>query len=183
MVTARPFHQVAGEIFSLHEAKRYRDALTRLNEISPHYPDRADAIAYWRACLHSLLNEPSDALAVLHTGLGEGLWWAPDMLAHDPDLEPLREEPEFVEIVRECETRLTSARDHATSEMEIARPASPEAAPLLLALHWRGRSPADFNPRWRPAADHGAIVAIPRSSQQLGMNTFGWTTANGRCGS
>lgn len=169
------FHAVAREIFALHEAGRYREALARVEAVAPAHPDRTEATVYWRACLHALLDEPDLAIATLKDGIAQGLWWGPDLLTRDPDLTSLRMSPELADVVRICEARLAVARSSATPGLEVAGPddaATP--SPLLMALHGRGQRPADINARWRPATTRGITVAFPRSSQPTGMNTYGW---------
>jgi predicted esterase len=169
------FHTVAGEVFELHARGEYQQALVRVMEIARAHPERAEATTYWEACCHSLLNEPDRAILVLRSGLDVDLWWAPDMLTGDPDLAPLRERDDFAAIVTECEARLAAARGSAKPRLDVYRPGtSALASPLLIVLHWRGRSPDDLNGRWLPALSRGAVVACPRSSQQLGMSSFGW---------
>lgn len=175
MAARRAFHSVAEEVFALHEAGRYRDALAKVADVSAAYPERAEKTSYWRACLHTLLGEPETAIAVLENGIARGLWWAPDMLARDPDLVGLRGRADFAEIVKISEERLGAARSIARPALQVEHPDSAdESSPLLIALHSRLRDPKDLNDRWRVATAHGVTVAFPRSSQQLGMNSFGW---------
>jgi predicted esterase len=175
MAARRAFHAVAEEVFALHEAGRYRDALAKVADVSAAYPERAEKTAYWRACFHALLGEPEMAIGVLEVGIARGLWWAPDMLARDPDLAGLRERADFAEIVKLSEIRLEAARADARPALQVERPDSPdESSPLLIALHWRGSNPEDLNDRWGAATTLGVTVACPRSSQQLGMNSYGW---------
>jgi predicted esterase len=175
MAARRAFHAVAEEVFALHEAGRYRDALAKVADVAAAYPERAEKTAYWRACFHALLGEPESAIEVLEDGIARGLWWAPDMLAHDPDLAGLRGRADFAEIVTISEAGLAAVRAGARPALSVERPDSPdESSPLLIALHSRLRDPEDLNDRWRPATAHGVTVAFPRSSQQLGMRSFGW---------
>jgi predicted esterase len=171
----RAFHEIATDIFALHEAGRFRDALDRVEAAAPSFPDRAEAIVYWRACLHTLLGESGTAIEAFRSGIEAGLWWDPSMLPRDPDLAALRDSPELTAIVQTCEARLVDARATASPGLEVARATSRETPrTLLIALHWRGRDPAEHNAHWRSAAGSSATLAFPRSSQQTGMASFGW---------
>lgn len=169
------FRTVADRVMSAHAHGRYREALESVREAAPRFPDRAESIAYWEACLLARLNEPAQALLALRHGLQRGLWWSPEMLRRDPDLESVREDAEFVAIVEACERQLREAQAQAVLQLQVYRPSAASAAsPLLIALHWRFRHLADFTPWWLPAVRQGTVLAIPRSSQQLGMDAFGW---------
>ena len=67
-------------------------------------PERAD-IAYYAACVFSLLGENESALQWLETAVERGhqeLWWA----RVDPDLDALRKLPRFKEIMDEWDRRI-----------------------------------------------------------------------------
>lgn len=169
------FWTVANRVFTAHEHGRYQEALDTVKEAAPQFPDRAETIVYWEACTHARLNTPERVLAVLQEGIQQGLWWAPDMLRRDPDLESVREDPAFAAIVETCKNRLSAARATSAPQLHIYPPDQPSSAsPLLIALHWRIRHLVDFTPWWLPAVEQGVLVAVPRSSQQLGMQAFGW---------
>ncbi len=97
------------------------------------------------------------------------------MLRRDPDLEPIRGDSRFAAIVEACDHHLSEARATAAPELQVYPPDQPSpAASLLIALHWRLRRLADFTPWWLSARHQDVLVAIPRSSQQVGMHAFGW---------
>lgn len=64
-------------------------------ELSPGDP----VMLYNGACLYSQLGEKARAIAALQEAVEAGYWnfgW----MQHDPDLDPLRGEPEFVELIK-----------------------------------------------------------------------------------
>ncbi|UCG51774.1 MAG: tetratricopeptide repeat protein, partial [Candidatus Latescibacterota bacterium] len=72
-------------------------------------PERAD-IAYYAACVYSLIGDAEEALDWLATSVERGhqeLWWA----RVDPDLESLRELPRFQEIMNDWDRRLHAMID------------------------------------------------------------------------
>ncbi len=174
MTSTAHFRAVADRVFTAHEHSHYEEALDIVREVAPLFPHRAETIVYWEACTHARLNNPSQALAALQEGLQRGLWWTPDMLRRDPDLETIRDDPAFVAIVEACEHHLSEAQATASPQLHVYQPDQPSSgSPLLIALHWRLRHLAEFIPWWLSAVEQG-VVAIPRSSQQLGMHSFGW---------
>jgi hypothetical protein len=169
------FWTVAGRVFTAHKYGRYEEALDIVRESAPRFPDRSETLVYWEACSQARLNDPSQALTVLQQGLQRGLWWNPDMLRRDPDLETIRGDSGFAAIVEACEHRLSEARATALPDLQVYPPDHPSpTAWLLVALHWRLRHLADFTPWWLSTRHQDMLVAIPRSSQQLGMHGFGW---------
>lgn len=175
MTSTTDFWTVADRVFGAHERGRYRDVLDIVKEASVRFPDRAATTTYWEACTQARLGNPSEAVTVLQEALQRGLWWNPDMLRRDPDLETIRDDPRFVAIVEACEHGLIEAQATANPQLHLYRPNQPSStSSLLIALHWRLRRPADFTPWWLPARYQDALVAIPQSSQQLAMDSFGW---------
>ena len=73
------------------------DITAQLDEIDlPHlYGDRAG----WKARIAAVQGEANEAMALLRTafreGLTHGVW-----VSSDPDLEPLRNRPDFLELAR-----------------------------------------------------------------------------------
>jgi predicted esterase len=175
MATDADFRALAERMFTLHERGHYQEAIAVVRPAADQFPDRAERTTYWMACLHCRLGEVDHAIATLQAGLARGLWWSPEMLGDDPDLDPIRHRVEFATIVAACDDRLHATQFAAAPGLEVVRPDPPAPeSPLLIALHWRGRDVADFAAWWRPAERHGVVVALPRSSQQLGMHAFGW---------
>jgi tetratricopeptide (TPR) repeat protein len=72
-------------------------------------PEDAE-VAYKAACAYSLIADTQEALQWLQTAVERGhrgLWWA----RVDPDLDPLREEPRFREIMSNWDSRLKALRN------------------------------------------------------------------------
>jgi predicted esterase len=169
------FRTLVDRVFGHHQRGEYHAALQLVQSATPHFPDHADRLHYWQACLACRLGQLEQSLATLEAALAQGLWWAPEMLRHDPDLAPLQDHPAFRTIVLACTEHLRAAQAGAVVTVDVHRPERPRASsPLLIALHWRLRDPAEFAARWLPAVQYGVTVAVPRSTQQLGMRAFGW---------
>jgi predicted esterase len=175
MLPDRDLRAVADQVFGFHGRGEYEQALEVVRRAAPRFPDRAETITYWAACLESRLGHAERALQTLEAGLARGLWWPAEMLRWDEDFAPIRERAAFAAIIAACDDRLRAAQATATVQLHVEHPARANSrAPLVLALHWRGRPVDDFEPWWRPAVRYGAVLALLRSSQPLGMRSFGW---------
>lgn len=167
--------ELSETVFTLYENERFSDALALVEQAGDDLPDRAEVIAFWRACLSCKLGEVDRALEILQRAIDDGLWWDIERFRRDPDLEPLRSLPAFAEIVAESERRFAAARAAARTSLDVYRPSTDdETPPLVFALSWRARHLGDFTDWWKPVVEQGAILAVPRSSQINGMHSFGW---------
>lgn len=169
------FHAFADQVFAAHERGDFQEGLQAVRAAADRFPDRAESLAYWEACFLARLGRPDEALATLRHALVRGLWWDPAMLERDPDLDPVRRLPAFGQVVAECERRLAEARAETTADLRIIELERTERAPpLVIALHWRGRSSDDFAEQFEPVVRLGAVLALPRSSQRIGPDAFAW---------
>jgi predicted esterase len=176
---ALTFPQLRGEVFRLHGLQDWQGALELLDMQSSSFdvPAEVARILYWRACFLALMGRGGEAIATLEGGLQQGYWWSVPALRSDPDLQLLREQPDFVAIMDECQRR------HTVAELESQRQplrlvAEPRAAdrpcPLLLALHGYGENAAVTLPRWDSMTQHGWLVAALQSSQLADMDGYHW---------
>lgn len=150
------------EIFALYERKQFEEALERARGFVDQFPANA---SYWIACLLAVTGKPESALDALEDGLAKGGWWPPLMLAMDPDLESIRGSDRFANVAATAESAWKQAFK-ATPEVHIYPPKVQPSGALLVALHGMPGEAADtFARYWTTACDHGAVVAIPESSQ------------------
>jgi tetratricopeptide (TPR) repeat protein len=95
-----------GELFSIKGW--YRRALqvdNRLAQLRPQDP----LVLYNLACSHALLQQREEALTALRRSIAAG-YDDFEHLAQDPDLESLRQSPEFTQFIKELLTTLTPTR-------------------------------------------------------------------------
>lgn len=85
------------DVFALLDSGRHADAKRLLTEALDRYDDRS-TLFYNLACAEAGLGETDAALEHLRTAVGERPSLA-DNARSDSDLEPLRDDPRFVEIV------------------------------------------------------------------------------------
>jgi predicted esterase len=159
-------------VFALYGEGRLAEALDAVDEESEALPGWRSRTTYWRASLLSALGRPDESLTELRSALDAGLWWRPDWLTTDHDLEPLWDLPDFAEIVSTSERRQAAANTGRPDRPEV-RVFPPAGGPrgLLVALHMYGVTADESAPYWRPATEEGIAVAVPEST---------WLQADGR---
>jgi predicted esterase len=152
-------------VFALYGEERFGEALALVEDAEPSLPGWRSRTTYWRACLECLVGRPDSALGALQWGLEAGLWWRPDWLVTDHDLEPLWNRAGFKEVVAESERRQHAANAHRPERPEVLLlPPNGEPRGLLVALHMYGTTARRSAPFWRPAAEDGYVVCLPEST-------------------
>jgi predicted esterase len=152
-------------VFALYGDGRFGEALALVEEVEPSLPGWRSRTTYWRACLECVVGRPDAALGALQWGLEAGLWWRPDWLVTDHDLEPLWNRAGFKEVVAESERRQQAANARRPERPEVLLfPPSGEPRGLLVALHMYGTTAERSAPFWRPAAGAGFVVCLPEST-------------------
>jgi predicted esterase len=164
-------------VMTVYAQGRPREALEAADRAARVFPDMSTRTAYWRACLHSLLGETREALAILREGVGHGIWWSESTLMNESDFAPIRDFLEFQDILRVCKDMAAAAQRASRPQLMILPPRkveSPTSPPLLMALHSRGANSRQFAPRWEAAVDAGMVVAVPQSSQMCATDEYCW---------
>jgi predicted esterase len=153
-------------VFALYGDGHLADALAAVEQEEASLPGWRSRTTYWRACLVAQLGGPEEALSVLRTGLDEGLWWRPDWLTTDEDLERLWDLPAFAEVVAESERRQQEANAGQPDRPRMLLfPPRGRPRGVLVALHMYGEPAEEAAPRWSSATDHGLAVCVPESTR------------------
>jgi dienelactone hydrolase len=153
-------------VFALYGEGRLAEALHVVDEESDGLPRWRSRTTYWRACLLGALGRPDESLAALRSGLDAGLWWRPDWLTTDQDLEPLWDLSDFAEIVSSSERRQAAANTGRPERPEVRIfPPAGEPRGLLVALHMYGVTADESASYWRAATEEGLAVAVPESTR------------------
>jgi dienelactone hydrolase len=152
-------------VFDLYGEGRLAEALDVVEETAQTLPGWRSRTIYWQAVLLSLVGRPKEAIEALRRGIDTGLWWRPDWLTTDQDLEPLWDLPEFAEIVSASEVRQTAANAVRRERPEVLV-AAPVGQPrgVLVALPMYGATAEESAPHWRPASAEGLVVAVAEST-------------------
>jgi predicted esterase len=152
-------------VFALYGDERFSEALALVEEAEASLPGWRSRTGYWRACLQCLVGRPDDALETLQDGLRAGVWWRPDWLVTEHDLEPLWNRPGFQEVVAESERRQEAAGAGRPKRPKVLLfPPSGYPRGLLVALHMYGATAEESAPQWSPATEDGFLVCVPEST-------------------
>jgi pimeloyl-ACP methyl ester carboxylesterase len=173
------FDDLRERVFALYAERRFVEMRGLLDGAAERFPSRRSAITYWKACIDSLLGDPTQALQRLRRGAEEGLFWPENALHTDPDLTAVRSLPGFEEMVESVRRSAEGANMNRPERPEILLFA-PEAEPvrgLLIALHMYNRTAAESAPYWRSATEIGLVVVVPESTQVSGDGEPAWTNA------
>ncbi|NIN94523.1 MAG: hypothetical protein GTO49_06030, partial [Anaerolineae bacterium] len=122
------FSELLNQAFQLYKDKEYAQALDLVNREFPHFPEKANRLYFWRACLESLTGQTDLALDTLEEAVEAGYWYNEGQLREDSDLDPLQGLPRFEGLVEICLERQVTAQA--------------EAAPSLITLEPRDTSPS-----------------------------------------
>jgi quercetin dioxygenase-like cupin family protein len=85
------------EVAPLYNARQYDEAADRARELVEAHPEYP-AMLYNLACVESLAGRKKDALAHLRQGVERSDRFR-EMAMHDSDFDPVRDEPEFKELM------------------------------------------------------------------------------------
>jgi tetratricopeptide (TPR) repeat protein len=94
-VELEKFHRVRGQVFLSYRRGHYREALEAALAAKERFPEKEGETSYWLACLLCRLGDLEGGLKTLQEALERGHWWGERSLLNDPDLEPIRDRPEF----------------------------------------------------------------------------------------
>jgi len=171
-MAGQDFATVRRRVLELHAAGDYQTALDMARRAVAHFPEEAARTTYWMACLFALLGDEPRALEALEEGSRRGLWWAPQMLEADPDLEALRTEDRFQAIVEAGRRAQASAAARPPRDPIVRPPASGKPLAALVALHARGQRADDMVEPWAAASD--ALLIAPHSTQPFDPRDGCW---------
>jgi hypothetical protein len=171
-LTMRAFNQ---RIMKLYAAKEYAQAFEHVEQEKVNFPENAWEIAYWRLCLHALLEKQTAALQIFQEVLDRGLWFSPDRLAQDPDLITLRPLPAFQKMTEVCQQRFMKIQPTVQPELLVQQSAKQATmTPLLIALHGNQENARVTLEYWKEMSTQGWLLAVPQSSQVYDPNSFVW---------
>jgi hypothetical protein len=161
------FDEATKQLFTLYGAHRFEEALAFAEEVDASHPDHLARTTFWRACLLSLNGRTAEALGALWEALERGAWWPASWLEGDPDLEGVRNDPAFEELVDRSEAATRTARRAFADRPEVRLllpPGEPRA--LVLVLHMLGRTVEETEPHWRTGPNLGVAIALVGSTQR-----------------
>jgi predicted esterase len=168
------FRKLTQELVSLYNAGDYAAALKAVEQKVDSFPEERARTTFWRLCLLSLLGRPDDVMSLFRHGLDTDLWWA-DQTFIDPDLNAVRDLPEFKRLVEESHHKYLEARAHIQRDRAVLVPdKAGKELPLLIALHGRNGDKETNLERWDVARRRGWLVLSPQSMQPLYNGSYCW---------
>ena len=172
----REFAATRRRVFELYGAGDYQAAMELARSAASEFPELEDQTSYWIACLHALQGNADKALDVLRNALDQGLWWAPELLETDPDLEPLRADGRLAEVIAASEEARERWKPNLpTAPVVLSTDGSRSPRATMVLLHARGEQAEDIVELWRHAPD--VLLIAPRSSQPLAIHAACWDDA------
>jgi predicted esterase len=175
MLDRASFNYLRDSLMNLYAAGEYAGALELVVKNEPKFPEMSARTTFWKMCLLSLEGRLEEALSTFRHGLKDGLWWAESQF-NDSDLDPLRDLPEFKELVVESVQRWEQERRHVNREHILVLPyaLSSPPWPLLIALHGRNGDKETALEQWEVARGLGWAVLSAQSTQPLYPGSYCW---------
>lgn len=172
------FQELTDELMRLYSQSEFVAAFQLVDQNADRFPEQSARTTFWKMCLLSLSDRTADAIDVFQRGLEAGLWWAESQF-NDPDLDAIRDLPEFRRLLERSLEKYEEARKLIERDQMILLPASasPEPYPLLIALHGRNGNKDSNLEKWKVAGEKGWLVLSPQSTQPLYSGSFCWDDA------
>lgn len=150
------FGDLRAEMFAHYSEGEFQEALDLIRAFEPESRSQREDVVFWSMCLMSRLGSTDDALSIFSQGLEEGFWWSEPML-RDSDLDRLREDPRWSELVEQSLGARDAAEGAADLKWIVVDPTTDPSEGSLSFSMVRGR---DRNWRqtngWQPLTPVGA---------------------------
>lgn len=132
------FHKLTEKMIALYHQKKFEEALQLIEQHRHSFPEQAARLTFWRMCFLSLTGGSEEVLSVFQQGLDSGLWWQEELFS-DPDLNAVRDLPEFQRLIAVSRERYQEAQGQIERDYTILQPEPPSSGlyPLLITLHGR----------------------------------------------
>jgi dienelactone hydrolase len=169
------FRELTDKMMLLYTERKYADALQFLEQNAERFPVQAARTTFWKMCLLSLSGRSEEVISVFQKGLDAGYWWAEGQF-RDPDLDSVRDLPEFKRLVAVSQEKYEAARTHIKRDYAILLPEAPASGryPLLIALHGRNGNKDVHLEFWETARQRGWLIVSPQSTQPLFDGAYCW---------
>lgn len=170
-----PFNRLRERLMNLYTAGEYAAALELVEKNEPNFPEMSARTTFWKMCLLSLEGRREEALSTFRDGLDEGLWWHESQFT-DTDLDPLRDLPEFKELVAKSMQAWEQGSIHTAREHILLLPDTPFSGPhpLMIVLHGRQGDKETNLEQWQVAIRHGWAILSVQSTQPLYIGAYCW---------
>ncbi len=175
MADRASFEQMRVELMSLYEAARYTAGYELVEREKGKFPEQAARTTFWKMCLLSLDGRLGEALSTFRQGLEDGMWWHESQF-NDSDLDPLRDLPEFKELVARSVQAWELERKKIERDHLLLLPEPPVSSPhpLMIVLHGRHGDKETNMEHWEVARWLGWAVLSAQSTQPLYHGAYHW---------
>ncbi|MDQ0481846.1 alpha/beta hydrolase [Guptibacillus hwajinpoensis] len=167
------FANLQKHVIELVQEKRSDEALAIMEDAKKDFPNKIDRLGHWKANLYSIEGKKEEALAELNEVLANGLWWNPELLTSDPELDILKDTTEFKNIVNTCQSIFEKEKEAAQTEWNVL--GNPLSDTVIFPLHWKGSNVVDFSIQWsEEKLVSNYLLGIPQSSQLFSYACYSW---------
>jgi pimeloyl-ACP methyl ester carboxylesterase len=169
------FRDLTDKLTVLYAEGKYAEALELVERNADQFPRENARTTFWRMCLLSLGNRPEETISVFQKGLDSGLWWNEELF-NDPDLNAVRDLPEFKRLMAVSQERCNEARKQIAREYAVLEPDPPALGlyPLLITLHGRNGNKDVYLRQWELARQRGWLVLSCQSTQPVFEGAYHW---------
>jgi predicted esterase len=169
------FRELSDKLVALYGQGKFEDALYLTEQNQEVFPDQRARTTFWRMCLLSLTGRSEAVVSVFQQGLDSGLWWAAELFV-DPDLNAVRELPDFQRLVAISQEKCEKAQGQIQRDQAILLPDAPATGPypLLIALHGHNGSKDTHLEYWESARQRGWLVLSVQSTQATFPGAYHW---------
>ena len=120
------FREVTDQMVALYGLGKFEDALHLIEQHIDSFPEESARMVFWRMCLLSLTGRSGDVLSVFKQGLDAGLWWHKELFT-DPDLNAVRDLPEFQRLLEISQAKYEKAQGKIERDYTILVPELPSS--------------------------------------------------------
>lgn len=172
------FHELTDQMIRLYHQDKKEEALRLIEQNQASFPEQAARLTFWRMCFLSLTGRSNDVLSVFRQGLDSGLWWQQELFA-DPDLNAVRDLPEFQQLMAVSQKRYEEEQGQTERDYTVLVPEPPASGlyPLLITLHGRNGNKESDLARWEVARQRGWLVLACQSTQPVFQGAYHWDHA------
>ena len=168
------FFKQSEPMFNFYHARKFKEALAVIDQLSLAFPAEAASTNFWRICLLSAAGDKKGALDAMMSAISRGMWWSERQIRTESDLAALQGDSHFESMVDVCKLKQHNATFTAKPDLLVLKPNGKGPFPLLIALHGENSSAEHDVSLWESVVEQGWMLAMPQSSQPSGPNAYGW---------